>query len=219
MAGDNGTPIEARGTGGLDEFLVLERQGLAAHDPAHGQPLDRADSHKDQDDVRPEGHHQQDHEEDERQGIEHVDKAHHHFVELATDVAGDGAPGDADHQRHEGRHKSDGQRDPQPDQQPRQQIAPQRVRPHQVTIGQRREPDVRLVDLIVGERAEPGANDGGQHQHGQGHHAGDGRLVAHEATPRVFPQAAALYGLGLGDGFGAGAGQDHARRTRGSRTA
>ena len=40
--------LRARGARGFDEFLLPQRDGLAAHDPRHGQPFDRADGAEDQ---------------------------------------------------------------------------------------------------------------------------------------------------------------------------
>src|SRR5690606_7611523 len=87
VAHDDGEGLCAAGLGGLDEFLLLDRQGLPAHDTRHGQPFDTADAHKKQDRIAAEHHHQDDDEEDVGQRIHDVDNAHHDGVDPAAEIA------------------------------------------------------------------------------------------------------------------------------------
>jgi hypothetical protein len=91
----------AERAGGLDELHLLHRHDLAADDAGHRQPLDGADGDEEQDDVPAEEHHEQDHENRERQRVDDVHHAHHDGVGLAAEEAGDRAVDDADGQRDE----------------------------------------------------------------------------------------------------------------------
>ncbi len=95
---------------GLDEFALLDRQRLAAHDARHGQPFERADRDEEQIDVAAEDHHQDDDEQDVGQRIHDVDEAHHDRIEPAAEIAGDRAVEHADDDRDDGRRQRDGKR-------------------------------------------------------------------------------------------------------------
>src|SRR6185312_17066329 len=84
---------DAGGARGLDEFLLLDRQRLAANDPRHGEPFHRTDGDEKQEEVLVEHHHQDDDKEDEGQRIENIDKAYHYFIEATAEKARDGAIG------------------------------------------------------------------------------------------------------------------------------
>ena len=127
-------------SGRFDERLGLERNHLAADDAGHREPVDRADDEvEDRDPVDAvagepvlhvflaEDREQEDHDEDERHGVEHVDEPHHRVVDAAADVAGDRAVGDADHERHRGRHEADDERNPRAPEDARQQVAAELV--------------------------------------------------------------------------------------------
>ena len=94
---------DAERLGGLDVFLPLDRQGLAADDARHVEPLDRADGDEHQHEVPAEEHHQHDDEEDEGQGVQDVDDAHHDLVDAPAEIAGRRAVEHADRRRDEGR--------------------------------------------------------------------------------------------------------------------
>ena len=185
---------QACSPGGLDELLLLQGQGLAADDAAHGQPLHRADGHEDQQDVRPEGHHQQDDEEDEGQGVEDIDDPHHGLVHHPPEIAGGRPPGDTDQERDEGGHQADRQGDPQAHGQARQKVPAQGVGPQQVAVGQGRDPDVRLIDLVVGPGGQGRAQQGEEGQEDQHHQAGGGGPVGEQSGDSVIGQAAAAGG-------------------------
>src|SRR6202030_2144008 len=95
MAADDLCGGDAARNGRLDELAALDRQCLAAHDAGRGEPFDGSNRHEDQHDVAAKKHHQQDHEEQERQRIEDVDQAHHDAIDAAAEIARDGAVGDA----------------------------------------------------------------------------------------------------------------------------
>ena len=85
----------ARHTGGarsLDELLALDGERLAADDPAHGQPFDRADGGEDQDDVPAEDGQQKDDEEDVDAEIDEDDLEH--VVDDLSDGEGDEEAGE-----------------------------------------------------------------------------------------------------------------------------
>ena len=65
----------------------------------------------------------EDHDENERDRIEHVDEPHHQVVDPAADVPGHGAVGDADEQRDQRGHDADDERNPRAPEHARQQIA------------------------------------------------------------------------------------------------
>ena len=114
---------DAQRLGRRDIFLPPDRQRLAAHDARHVEPQHRADRQEHQHEIAPEEHHQHDDEEDEGQGIEHVDDAHHDLVGLAAEKAGGGAVEHADHHGDKAGKQPDGQRDAAGHQRARQQIA------------------------------------------------------------------------------------------------
>jgi hypothetical protein len=72
-------------------------------------------------------------------------------------------------------------------------------------MGERPQPDVVLVDLVVGVGGQMRADDGGCHQQRQHEHPCDRGLVAQQPAARVVPEAAALDRRGL-DRLGALAG-------------
>src|SRR5690606_25198612 len=100
VPGDDAPAGEPQAVGGLDELLAAQALHLAAHDARHGEPLHGADGEEQQDDVAPEHNHQQDDEDHDGQGVEDVHQPHHHGIDPAPRIAGDGAPQHADHQRH-----------------------------------------------------------------------------------------------------------------------
>ena len=116
---------------GVHIFLPLDGQGLAADDTRHVQPLGEADGDEDQNEIPAEKHHKQDDEEDERQGVQDVDDAHHHFVDAPAEITRHGAVCHAERQRHEGGQNTDSQRYPYADQNAREQIATVSVRAKQ----------------------------------------------------------------------------------------
>ena len=119
---------DAAGARRLDEFLLLDRQRLAAHDPRHGQPFHRADGDEQQEEVAVEDHHQDDDEEDEGQGIKHVDEAHHQFVDPAAEIARRGAIGDADQKADQRGDEADGERDARAVERAHQKVAADGIR-------------------------------------------------------------------------------------------
>ena len=176
----------------LDEFALLECQHLAAHDARHVQPLHRTDGGVDQEDVATEHHHQQDHQEHERQRIHDVDEAHHQVVGASAEVAGDGAVEHADHQTDEGGDQRHRQRDLAAMQGAGQQVAAVDVGAEDVAGGQvRAGADGVPVDLVEFEGRQPWADQAGQHDEGHHHQAAHGGAVLLETTPGIAGQAVA----------------------------
>ena len=140
MADDDAEGADAARARRLDEFLLLDGQGLAAHDARHGQPFHRADRHEQQDEIAVEHHHQDDDEEDEGQGIKHIHDAHHQLVEAPAQIAGGRAIDNPDHQRHQGRHQPHRQRHPRPEQHAHEQVAAHRIGAEPVAAARRGRP-------------------------------------------------------------------------------
>src|SRR5438270_7036893 len=101
MPEDDGRGSYPAGAGGLDKLAPLQAHGLAADDSRHVEPGDRTDRDIDEGDVTAEHHGQHDDEEDEGNGVEDVDDAHHDRIDPALEKTGRGAPGDADDEADE----------------------------------------------------------------------------------------------------------------------
>ncbi len=122
MAEDDAPAAGADGAGGFNKLFVLQRDNLAADDAGHGEPVNCADDKEengdaiDADGFEP-GFHgffaengdEKNYDEDKRDGIEDIDEAHHDVVDVAAEIAGDGAVGDADDERDEGGDEADDQ--------------------------------------------------------------------------------------------------------------
>ena len=178
--------------GRLDEFAVLEAEGLAADDPRHVQPDDGAQGDEDQEQVAPEKHHEQDHEEHEGHGVEDVHDAHHQVVQPAAEIARDGAVADADEQADQRRRQAHHQRDAPAVERADEEVPAQRVGAEQVAgLQAGADGQVAPVGEVVAVGAEPGADDD-QHAHDADDDAGDHRgAVLAQRPPGVHPQAAA----------------------------
>ena len=111
--------------------------------------IDGADGEEHQNEVAPEEHHQQDHEKDERERVEHVDEAHHQLVGAATEEAGNGPVGDADDQRNQGCEQPDRQRDAAGDECARQQVAAIGIGPEQEAAQAHRHVDDQAAALVA----------------------------------------------------------------------
>jgi hypothetical protein len=142
--------------------LPLIDKRLAPHDPAHGQPFDRADGGEDQHDVALEDRQQEDDEEDEGQGIEHVDDAHHEVVDAPAQIAGDGAPGDPDEEADGGGDDADQQRDAQADQQAGEQVTALQVGAEDVHVLEGRRDGAQVRDGAVVVHPDHRPDDGDQ---------------------------------------------------------
>ncbi len=201
MAEDDASLRDARRAGGLDEFALFQGQGLAAHNAGHGQPGHRAQGDEHQDQVSSEHGHQQDDEEHVGQRIEHIDDAHHQLVHPPADKARRSAPDHPDHQRDRGGDHPDRQGYLQPHQQAREHVAPQGVGAKQMAVDHGFGPGVALVDGVVAEGQQQGADQGGDQQQADQDQAGHGRLVAQQSAARIVPQAAPALGGGV---YGAG---------------
>src|SRR3990172_4152771 len=196
---------DAAGDRRLDELLALEADRLAAHDARHVEPGDGADADIDEQDVAAEHDGEQDHEEQERQRVEHVDGPHHHGVDAPAEEAGGGAPDDADGQADQGREDADGQRRAAAVEGAHEQVAAvlvgaEEMRAHDV----RRRRDQVPIDLVVRVRAEIRREGRGQRDAGEQDRAADGGAVAQQPAPSVGPQAASLEFLCAGGNGGRG---------------
>ena len=200
MAQDDGAARNPGGAGGLDEFLALDGQRLAAHDARHGQPFDGADGGEDEHDVPLEHGEQQDHEEDEGQGVQHVDDAHHEIVDAAAEIAGGSAPCDADHQADGGGDDADHERDAQADHQAGQEVAALDVGAEDVPAFGRGRDGAEIGYLLVVIDPDHGSEDGDDHDDAKDPHRDDGGLVAEQARAGIIPEGAATDD-GLADGL------------------
>ena len=125
---------DAQRSRGENIFPLLEAQRLAAREPRHVEPFDRADGDEDQREIAAEHHHEDDDEKDEGQRIEDLDDAHHHGVDGAAGKAGDCTIGDADDERDDGGEQPDREGDAARDQGSRQKVAAIGVGPEQKNI-------------------------------------------------------------------------------------
>ena len=195
--GDDVAPDDRGGTDPagprrLDELLPLDAQRLAPDDARHVQPFDRPDRDEDQDDVAAEEHHQQDHEEHERQRIEHIDQPHHDAVDPAAEIPRRRPIQHADRQADRRGDQPDHQRDLPAVERADQQVAPVGVGAEQVSGRPvRRRHDGVPEDLVQFERDQQRPDEAGQHHQQQHDAGGDGGLVAQQAPAGVAPQAAA----------------------------
>ncbi len=214
--------LGAGGAGGLDEFLLAQRDGLAAHDARHGQPFDRADRHEDEHQVGDgtiglHHRHQHDDEEHERDRIEHVDEAHHAFVEPAANETGDGAISDANTKRDKRCGEANEQGNAQSEDETRDHVAAFGIGAEQVhVLERRRDGDAVTEDGVVLVDPQERAKQRNENQDGDDVEARHRRRIAHQAPARVFPERAAFDCLRLWRVVD----QDvaHAVRLRGSRT-
>ena len=196
MADDNVPAVHTGRPGGLDELFALDGQGLPAHDPRHGQPFDGTDSGEDEHDVALEHGQQQDHKEDERQGVEYVHDPHHEIVDASAEIAGGGPPADTNDETDGGCHDADHQRDAQADHETCQQVSALQVcsqRVHAVKGGGNHA-QVRNRAIIM--HPDHGPEDGDNHQHAKDPHGNHGRAVTQQACAGVFPE-----GASADDGF------------------
>ena len=142
---------------------MAQGQDLAAHDPRHGQPGDRAQPAKQGGELQPlrravgkalrpvlpfsqhgvQGGDEDDDKYDGRHGIEHIHAAHHHRVPASAAVAGDRAPQHADDQADRRSDQADEQGKPRAAANPAQQIAP-------VNVGAKPVRAARRLELGVG---------------------------------------------------------------------
>jgi hypothetical protein len=173
--------------------LCFSDKRLAAHDTRHVQPVDRADGDENENNVAAEEHHQQDHEEHERHGVEDVDDAHHDVVHAPAEIARGGAPADADQEAHERRHHANEQRDAAAVERADEQVAAEGISAEDVpALPVRADGYIVPVGLGIVPGRQPWTHDH-QHRHRQDERAGDHRrAVAPQDVPGVHPQAAAL---------------------------
>ena len=140
-----------------------------------------------------EQHHQQDHEEHERQRVEDVDDAHHELIDAAAEVARDRAVGDADHEAHGGRHHADQQRDAAADTACARtdRGRANRCRRSGRSRGSGAISTMLEVRVIVGVAAEPRADDHEHHdQHAETQAPTTAARLRLQRLPRVGPEAA-----------------------------
>src|SRR5579859_6936185 len=177
----------AAGARRLDEFLVLQAQGLAAHDHGDGQPQERADRDQNRFDAAAQHHGQHDDEEQERQAVEHVDDAHHDRVDGTAEEAGDGTVADADDDRDDGREHADQQRRPAALEHAREQVAAEIVGAEDVPAREgRRNRDAVEIRLVGIERQHEWPEGAGQHDQGEHDQADHGHLVPAHAAETVL---------------------------------
>src|SRR5262245_42042981 len=114
----------AEGLAGHHEVLLAQAQELAAHEARDGRPArDAQDDHDVDDAGAVEGHDDEDQEED-REALEDLDHAAQQEVDPASEVAGERADDDADHDQEGGRDQSHRERDPPAPDHARQHVAP-----------------------------------------------------------------------------------------------
>ena len=182
---------------------MADRQRLAAHDARHGEPFDRADGDEGEIEIPVENHHQDDDKENVRQGIEHVDEAHHQPVRAPPRETGDGAVAHADQQADDGRGDADRQRYARAVEHANEQIAPHRVGAEPVRAARAagdcvarppigRAGDHGIIDRIIGVRRKQRRERRGERNQGQDDNARDRGLVGEQPAACVDPQAAAF---------------------------
>ncbi|HEY3230727.1 MAG TPA: hypothetical protein VGJ87_16000 [Roseiflexaceae bacterium] len=74
-----------------DEVLLLEAEHLPANEPRHRRPIDDPDRDRHEQDVLPEHRQDDDHEQQIREGVDHVGDAHQGVIEGRRSRAGDQA--------------------------------------------------------------------------------------------------------------------------------
>src|SRR5580698_2050800 len=128
VVGDDPGDTNARRPGRLDELAPLQTKSLATHDACSRQPPHRADRNQQDRQAAARKHgRQDDHNEEIRQRVQHIDETHHPLVRASAHIARDGAPGHPNHETHGAGQHADHQRDSHPVQRPHEQIAPQAI--------------------------------------------------------------------------------------------
>ncbi len=112
----------ADATGGFDEFFLLERKHLAAHNPGYAHPVHNGQSHEEQ--QQPVHHPSQgsiahgDHNDDEKEqvwkGVDDIGEAHEQVIQAPAKEAGDQADGRAQQHDNDGGDKPDHHGNPRP---------------------------------------------------------------------------------------------------------
>ncbi len=151
MTQQNAGGSNARRTRCLDEFASLEHQRLPAHDAGGREPAHRADDEEQACETAPtEEGRKDDHDEQVRQRVEHIDEAHHQIVGPAADVTGDRAPGEPDHHAHRRGEQTDQQRNAYPIEGTHEEVPAQAIRAQPVRgLPLRRHGEVLPVEGIV----------------------------------------------------------------------
>ena len=207
MAEDDPPLAEAQRARRFDELHPLHRHHLTAHDAGHRQPFDRPDRHKEQNDILPEEHHQQDDEDREGQGIHNVDDAHQHRVELAPEESRHRPVDHADGQGDKGGREAHAQGDPPAVQQAHQQVAAEGIRAQPMHRARGRSAQFQLL-FLVAVRQQPGSDQAEDGHHGEAGEAEDGQLVLAQAQPSIVAEGGALL-EGLGGFRGSGGRRAH----------
>ncbi len=190
MAHNDVLAADPRRARSFNELLALDGECLAAHDPRHGQPLDRADGCKDQHNVALKHRQQQDHEEDEGQSVEYVDNAHHEIVDATTEITCRRTPTDADHEADSRGDNADHERDTQADHQARKQVSSLQVGSERMQAFQRRRNGAQVRNGAVLVDPDKWPDDCKQNEEAENPHGDDGGAVAEQARPGIFPERA-----------------------------
>jgi hypothetical protein len=172
--------------------MMAERHGLTTHDACHGEPADCADgSEKHVRIAAPEERREGDHEEQVRQRVEYVDRAHHGAVRAPADVAGGRAPGHADQCTYRGSEQCDRERDAGSVERTHEQIASQTIGTEPVcAVELRRHSDAGPVELVVGVGAQRRTEQRGHGDEQDGTCGDLGQDVEAQSTPGITPETA-----------------------------
>ena len=181
--------MHAARDGGVDEFAPAQAQRLPAHDARHGEPAHRADGDEQRGDAAAlEQRRKDDDDEHVGQRIDDVDEAHHGRVDAAAEIAGGGAPGDADADAHQRGEHTDEQRHAQRLHAAREQIAAEAIGAEPVrAVELRRRRQVLPVELLVAVGSDPRRE---QRERGEQteHHERRGSPALHESRTRGSSQ-------------------------------
>jgi hypothetical protein len=136
-----------------------EREHLPPDNSRNGQPLHRPEGCKQEKNVLPEHHHQDNHEKNERIGIEHVHNPHHDHVGSAAQVSGGRPVYNADKEADRGGADADEKGYAKAPHAPDQHVSPQVVGPEKVSAVGSHRPQVQVV-LIEAVGRENGHQNG-----------------------------------------------------------
>jgi len=168
--------------------------GNAAHNAGHGQPLDRADGHEEQDDVAAEEDHQDDDEDGEGQRVHDVHDAHHDGIGAAAEEAGRCPVEHADAERNRRRREAHHERDAAPVENAREQIAAEVVCAEPVLPARGRGAQFEFL-CVVSVGRDQGRDDGHDRHARKKDGAEQREPVLPQAAHGVLPERGALLGL------------------------
>ncbi|MPL90514.1 hypothetical protein SDC9_36566 [bioreactor metagenome] len=206
VAADDGARRHADGARRLDIVAVLQRQGLAAHDPAHLEPGDQPDTGEEHGDRAAIHHQQQDQHEHVGDGQQDIDGAHHDVVDAAAEIARGRAPERADDDRDRRADDADGEANLRALNGACEEVAAEVVGAEVMAGLERGTAQLgRLahhgkVDLVIAPAREAVAEEREEHDEDKEQKTEERRLVAQEAAPGIGPERAAGDVLARGGG-------------------